>query len=320
MRARTVIIALVVVGLVGWGTKMLVERGVGPLPDPESCSATVGGRTATLTPKQAENAALITGVAVRRGLPPRAVSIALATAFQESKLHNIDYGDRDSVGLFQQRPSQGWGTRKQLLNPIYSANAFYDELEQVPGYTDMRITEAAQRVQRSAYPEAYEQHAADARILASALTGETGRGSFTCEISRDVATTDTTLNAAGLTKRAAAVRGDLERVFGKQSLGGFAPGGVTTGHMAGSTHYEGRAIDIFFSPDSPAERQRGWAVAAFLVARAEKLQVDHVIYDGRIWTRWHSDLGWRDYHPPASSGGNQQTLMHRDHVHVDVAA
>jgi hypothetical protein len=83
----------------------------------------------------------------------------------------VAYGDRDSVGLFQQRPSQGWGTRDQLLDPEYAANAFFDELEEVDGYESMRITEAAQAVQRSGFPEAYEEHAPGARVLASALTG-----------------------------------------------------------------------------------------------------------------------------------------------------
>ncbi|MEI2811152.1 MAG: hypothetical protein V9F00_13430 [Nocardioides sp.] len=319
MRARTLLLTLVVLGLVAWGAKVLVDKGVGLLPDPESCQATVGERTVTVSPKQAENAALIAGVAVRRELPPRAVSIALATAFQESKLHNIAYGDRDSVGLFQQRPSQGWGTRKQLLDPLYATNAFYDALVKIDGYSTMRITEAAQAVQRSAYPEAYDAHAADARILASALTGQTEGGSFHCEVSSEPDASATALTPAGLTARASRVRRDVERVFGAQRLGGFAPGGVSTGHMAGSAHYEGRAIDVSIDPDSASDRQRGWAMAAFLVARAERLDIDHVIFDGRIWTRWRSDEGWRDYQPPDNASGDPRTLMHRDHVHVDVA-
>ena len=108
-------------------------------------------------------------------------SIALATAFQESKLRNIDYGDRDSVGLFQQRPSQGWGSPEQLMDPDFATNAFYDELVEVDGYEELRITEAAQRVQRSGYPEAYEEHAEGARALASALTGWSP-ARFTCVV------------------------------------------------------------------------------------------------------------------------------------------
>ncbi len=159
------------------------DGGIGPLPDPEGCTARVGGTVVDLSTEQAENATTIAAVAVRRGLPARAVSIALATAFQESKLRNLDHGDRDSVGLFQQRPSQGWGTAAQIQQPVYAANRFYDALEKVDGYQTMRITEAAQKVQRSGFPEAYEDHAADGRALASALTGYS-RGAFTCVVRR----------------------------------------------------------------------------------------------------------------------------------------
>ena len=103
----------------------------------ERCSAAAGGRTAELAPDQAVHAALITAVAVQRGLPPRAASIALATAMQESKLRNIGHGDQagpDSRGLFQQRPSQGWGTEAQVMDPFYATNAFYDALIKIPGY------------------------------------------------------------------------------------------------------------------------------------------------------------------------------------------
>ena len=86
-----------------------------------TCTAAVGSAKAELATDQAANAALITAVAVRRGLPPRAASIALATAMQESKLRNIGHGDQagpDSRGLFQQRPSQGWGTEEQVMDPV----------------------------------------------------------------------------------------------------------------------------------------------------------------------------------------------------------
>lgn len=170
---------MVVLLAIGAGVGLLVRHGAGPLPAPPGCTAKVGDTEVSLSPEQARNAALIAAIGVRRGLPARAVSIALATAFQESKLVNIDYGDRDSLGLFQQRPSQGWGTEEQVMDPVYAANAFYDELVGIDGYQDMRITEAAQAVQRSGFPEAYEQHADGARALASALTGWSP-AAFTC--------------------------------------------------------------------------------------------------------------------------------------------
>src|SRR3546814_83770 len=187
MSTRTRIIgALSVIGVVV-GVAVTVDRGFGPLPGSDGCQVEVDGHKVELGLEQAENAALIAAIGVRRGLPARAVSIALATAYQESKIINIEHGDRDSIGLFQQRSSQGWGTREEITSPYYSTNAFYDALEKIDGYEEMRITEAAQRVQRSGFPEAYEDHAADGRALASALTGNSQGGQFTCEVDAKVA-------------------------------------------------------------------------------------------------------------------------------------
>jgi hypothetical protein len=138
-----------------------------------ACSVTSStGSTYTLIPEQAQNAAIIAAVAFREGLPDHAVTVALATSLQESKLRNLPYGDLDSVGLFQQRPSQGWGTRAQLLDPEYSTSAFYRALTQVPGWQTMPVTDAAQAVQRSADASAYAAWEDEARALAVALTGE----------------------------------------------------------------------------------------------------------------------------------------------------
>jgi hypothetical protein len=300
------------------GVGLLFDRGLGPLPDPEGCSVEVAGSVVDLTTEQAENASTISAVAVRRGLPARAVSIALATAYQESKLRNLDHGDRDSVGIFQQRPSQGWGTPAQIQDPYYATNKFYDALVEVDGYRRMRITEAAQTVQRSGFPEAYEDHAADARALASALTGNSP-ATFSCVVSGADDLEEESTGPRGLTPRAATVRRSLLRAFGDIPLGGFAPGGVRTGHMEGSAHYDGRAVDAFVRPVTAENRRKGWAVASYLVAHAERLHVDHVIFDGRIWSERRSGSGWRDYDPGRTTG-NRVVLEHRDHVHVDVAA
>ena len=91
------------------------------------------------------------------GAPPRAWVIALATAMQESTLRNIPYGDRDSEGLFQQRPSQGWGSRAQVTDPVYATTQFIQRLLAVPGWDAMALTDAAQIVQRSAFPDAYRK-------------------------------------------------------------------------------------------------------------------------------------------------------------------
>ncbi|MBZ5735088.1 hypothetical protein K8Z61_11315 [Nocardioides sp. TRM66260-LWL] len=312
--AVTLALAIGVIGAVALG----VDRLVKPYLGLRGCVATVDGRSVSLSLEQAENASVIAAVGVRRGLPARAVSIALATAYQESKIRNLAGGDRDSLGLFQQRPSQGWGTPEEIRDPVYAANAFYDALEKVPDYRSLEITQAAQAVQRSGFPDAYADHEDDARVLASALTGFSPHAlTCTVEPSADAASGD--LDRSGLTPRAARVRTELEDVFGRQSLGGFAPGGVRTGHMPGSAHYDGRAVDVFFRPITPARRVDGWAVAQFLVAQASRLQIATVIYDGMIWTARRSGQGWRPY-SPASRSGDRAILEHRDHVHVDVFA
>ena len=145
----------------GWSSRVSIS------PSPVLC--TVAGSDVALTAEQWANAATIARVGWDRGLPDRAVVIALATAQQESRLRNLDYGDRDSLGLFQQRPSQGWGTPEQVTDPAYAAGEFYERLVQVPGWRTGRLTEVAQAVQRSGFPELYQQWEPMARALALSL-------------------------------------------------------------------------------------------------------------------------------------------------------
>ena len=140
------------------------------------------GHTYSIGPVQAQNASIIAAVAEQKSLPDHAVSIALAAALQESKLNNLDYGDLDSVGLFQQRPSQGWGTRVQILDPAYAAAAFYDRLVTIPGWESMAVGDVAQAVQLSAVPGGYAPWESEARALARALTGEVPAG-LSCQLS-----------------------------------------------------------------------------------------------------------------------------------------
>jgi hypothetical protein len=104
------------------------------------------------------------------------VTIGLAAALQESGLHNLDHGDRDSLGLFQQRQSQGWGTPAQIMDPLESSLAFFRHLARVQGWETMAVTDAAQRVQHSAAPDAYADWEDQARVIASVLTGESPAG------------------------------------------------------------------------------------------------------------------------------------------------
>jgi cell wall-associated NlpC family hydrolase len=100
--------------------------------------------------------------------------IAIATALQESTLRNLENAvDHDSLGLFQQRPSQGWGTREQILDPVYASNSFYNRLVRVPNWQTRPLTEAAQAVQRSAYPNAYAKWEPLATKLANTFAADT---------------------------------------------------------------------------------------------------------------------------------------------------
>ena len=226
----------------------------------ERCTAAAGGRTGELAPDQAANAALITAAAVRRGLPPRAATIALATAMQESKLRNIGHGDQagpDSRGLFQQRPSQGWGTEAQIMDPYYAVNRFYDALVKIPGYETLDITDAAQQVQRSAYPKAYAQHEDMGRAFASGLTGQTAAG------------VQCTLRSPTAGGNSASVATELDQAYG----------GVDA-QVDGAT----LAVD--------AQGAMAWSVAQWAVANAKDLSVVRVEVEGQTWQRAGGD-GWQ---------------------------
>jgi cell wall-associated NlpC family hydrolase len=126
---------------------------------------------------QVGHAHIIYDVGTELGLPHRAGIIAIATALQESSLQNLTRAvDHDSLGLFQQRPSQGWGTPAQLIDPVYASTAFYQRLRKVPNWETMPLTQAAQAVQRSAYPDAYAKW----EPLATALAATFGDADGTC--------------------------------------------------------------------------------------------------------------------------------------------
>jgi hypothetical protein len=138
---------------------------------------------------------------------------------------------------------------------------------------------------------------------------------LTCRGSAATDLQEQQLGATGLTPRTEQVREAMAAVFGHQSLGGFAPGGVGQGHGADSTHYDGRAIDIFFRPVTEENRRQGWILAHWLIAHAEDLNIQYVIFDDRFWSA-HSPSGqWHSYDAPEP---RNEILRHLDHVHVDV--
>jgi hypothetical protein len=167
--------ALIVAGgpLLGQTTSDAVAA-VGGAPAPAACAPDIEGDTvAGYGPDQLANAAVIVQVGKDMGVPERGQLVALATAMQESGLRNLNYGDRDSLGLFQQRPSQGWGSRAQVTDPAYAAGQFYAHLKKVRDYQKLPVWQAAQAVQRSGYPTKYSDHEDAAAQVLGAVKGAT---------------------------------------------------------------------------------------------------------------------------------------------------
>jgi hypothetical protein len=225
-----------------------------------ACTVRADGEV-TLDAVQMANAATITAVGVRRKMPERAVVIALATALQESKLENLETGDRDSVGLFQQRPSQGWGTARKIQDPRYAADRFYSALKRVKGWKSMRVTDAAQKVQRSAYPNAYEKWADESAVLARALTGR-ATGAVACTVSDEPV-----LRGAAA---AAALTEGLRLDWGKGAAAAEQAAGLT--------------VEV-------KDTRSGWRYAHWLVSHARDTGVERVRFAG---LEWHAVAGdWK---------------------------
>ncbi|WP_406134397.1 C40 family peptidase [Streptomyces zaomyceticus] len=127
--------------------------------------------------EQIPNAKTIQATAVAMKVPARGQVVALATALQESGLRNLDFGDRDSLGLFQQRPSQGWGTAQQVRDPVHASTKFYEGLLKVSGWQSMTVTQAAQAVQKSGFPDAYAKWEPLATALQKAIATSLSSGS-----------------------------------------------------------------------------------------------------------------------------------------------
>jgi hypothetical protein len=127
----------------------------------------------TLSPAQIEDAHVIYRVSAGMRLPHRAAAIAIATSLQESSLVNKPYGTSDSLGLFQQRPSQGWGTPAQLMDPVFASTRFLQALITIPGWQGLPLTTIAQDVQASGYPAAYAKWESLANALVATFNETT---------------------------------------------------------------------------------------------------------------------------------------------------
>jgi hypothetical protein len=274
---------IVLLGVAGYAAYHFAENS----PQAAGCTVTAAGDTLELEPEQASNAATIAAVASSRRLPQRALTIALATSLQESRLRNLDHGDRDSLGLFQQRPSQGWGTEAQILDPVYSSNEFFDGLVKVSGYSRLPLTVAAQRVQKSGYPQAYAKHEADATLLSAALTGRES-GALNCTTGAD-----TPDSAGGGPGDTAAVKARLTREFGRQARP--------------HTDAGARTVAIASAPAGGASgseaTRHGWELAQWAVAHAHDLRIEQVQFGGMRWHAAGSAKGWQKQ-PSAGDKGD----------------
>jgi hypothetical protein len=248
--ALIVIIAAVVALSVGARALWNAARDV---VHPSGCTFADSTRV-DLDPSQ--NAATMVSVVISRKLPERAAVLALGAALQESKLTNIPSGDgdRDSVGILQQRPSQGWGTAEQLSDVRYATGRFLDELVKVPNWQTAPLSDVIQSVQVSADGSAYAKHEQQAQQIADGLMG-TKAAAVSCSF-------DKPTKVASATSVASRLSAELP---------------VTDPVISGSR------VTI---PGA------GWPTAAWLVAHANNYGIDQVAYDGKRWQRskgWHDD-------------------------------
>ncbi|HEX4814789.1 MAG TPA: hypothetical protein VFV66_18770 [Nonomuraea sp.] len=245
-----IIVVVLAVGI-SVGVYHLLKRTPHLAPPEAHCTVRAPDGERTLDPEQAQISATIAAVAARRKLPERAVVIAYATAIQESKLYNLDYGDRDSVGVFQQRESQGWGRKEQIMDPVYATNRFFAALEKVKNYRKIPLAEAAQAVQRSAGGYAYAPHEAEAEILAAAFTGRVPQA---VHCWYPAATTPAPRPRTGEARK------QLARALGSTAI---------------------------------TSKKRGWLIAAWSVAHAEKYALNRVRYAGATWSNDLEADGWQ---------------------------
>ena len=255
-----------------------VYRAVSNTINPQQCTATqADGNSVNVDNSQAANAATIAAVAQARQIsnPRQAVIIALATARQESKIHNLNYGDRDSIGLFQQRTSMNWGSPEQIADPVYASGRFFKALTALPEWDTMEEGKAAQAVQRSADSSgsSYQQWVPMATVLADALTGTPG-ASLTCTPS-DAKVAVETRGANGLTPRAAAVGTALDHAFGA----------ILTDANSGGPKFTGSADGLTLAIDTKKSDNLQRIYARWAVAQSDALAIDQVAYADQVWTR-----------------------------------
>lgn len=282
--------------------------------------------TMTLRGQQITNAQIIIDEGRKAGIPTYGWIIALATALQESGLRNLHRGDRDSQGLFQGRPSQGWGTIAQNRDPHLATRAFYGiaahthnpGLTDIDGWEAMPVTRAAQAVQRSGFPDAYAKWEPAARSIVDQLaTGSNdeqsaapdGCGTQPAAPIGECPSTGLAVeeglqpDALEVLRCVKAANPDLT------DFGGKHPDALPD-------HPSGRAVDIMI-PEyrTPEGRAFGWKLANWLKDHRLQLGIDYLIFDAKIWSVEHDSDGWRPYRPRYTATLDDSSL-HLNHIHV----
>ncbi|MDS1272076.1 hypothetical protein RIF23_17440 [Lipingzhangella sp. LS1_29] len=266
----------VLVAAVSYVWTSLGQLELEPAPPTAGCVAQTPRGSVELDVEQAANAATVGGVAFEHDLPREAVVIAYATVWQESTFYNIEFGDRDSLGLFQQRPSMDWGEPEDLVDPVYASDAFYTELAEVEDYLDLPVYEAAQEVQRSADGFAYDQHEDRSAVMAEAFTGAEGPA-VSCWFDRD----SEPVGQAEVVPGPEAAAAELERVFG------VAPDAVP---------------EIRADADEPQTGDLGWAMALWAVSHAQVYELERVSYGEMRWRADDAHAGWTEREDPLPEG------------------
>lgn len=288
------VVALVAGGLVGLGIYLLHRLGSLPLFNASQCTAVDGSTSFTYQLEQMQNASTIAAVGVKLGVPTFGIEIAEATALQESKLYNINGGDRDSLGLFQQRPSMGWGSADQIMDTTYASTAFYQALEKVKNWQKLDLTVAAQDVQHSGYPTAYANHEQEALVLSKIFTGTVG-GALTCTLDNPTFAAQPA-NSKGLTAQGEAVVADAQKQWGSVSVEGV------------SAAKRSFALALPGGRSATAETQRGWAYANWAVSKAEALGITSVGFDGKTWSSTNSPGSWQTTNEAAAAPHDRVVL------------
>lgn len=325
-----------------------------PPPDPAGTVCTIvtdppaGGTadpgTTQITGEQVENARVILAATKALGMPQQAGVIGVMTAYQESKLlvlanptvpesltypHQGEGSNHDSVGTFQQRPSMGWGTVAQLMDPSYAATRFLTTLAEVSGWQAMPAWQAAQEVQVSADGTLYAQWESLATAITTALwDGATGTlqctsgggpiagpgGAFPPEACS--VRPDPTTGRGCLTPRMLNIATQL--------IAQGWPISCWDAHAwnPSSDHPKGRACDVFPGRagvlPTPEQKARGDALVTALQASAAQTGVSYLIWYGQIWSAERSDEGWRPYSGGGVYDPSDITGGHFDHPHISV--